>query len=83
MSPEPVLRTRPGRIPARDATWAGPGLPPGDPAEAGWEPVITRPDPMTGEEREAWLDDLAEEDEPFDPEEYPDPEGRRRRVRTS
>jgi len=37
-----------------------------------WEPVITRPDPMTEEEREAWLDAL---DEPFDPEEYPDPEG--------
>jgi hypothetical protein len=37
-----------------------------------WEPIITRPDPMTEEEREAWLDDL---DEPFDPEEYPDPEG--------
>ena len=34
--------------------------------------MITRPDPMTEEEREAWLDDLAE---PFDPEEYPDPEG--------
>ena len=49
--------------------------PPGDPAEyepSGWEPTVTRPDPMTEEEREAWLDDLAE---PFDPEEYPDPEG--------
>ena len=45
---------------------------PGTPAEPDWEPVITRPDPMTEEEREAWLDDLAE---PFDPEEYPDPEG--------
>ena len=28
---------------------------------------------MTEEEREAWLDALAGEDEPFDPEEYPDP----------
>jgi hypothetical protein len=37
-----------------------------------WEPVITRPDPMTEEEREAWLDAL---EEPFDPEEYPDPDG--------
>ena len=37
-----------------------------------WEPVVTRPDPMTEEERAAWLDDLAE---PFDPEEYPDPDG--------
>src|SRR5271167_498130 len=50
---------------------------PGDPmqdAPYDWEPVITRPDPMTEEEREAWLDAPAE-DEPFDPEEYPDPEG--------
>ena len=40
-----------------------------------WEPVITRPDWMTEEEREAWLDALAGEDEPPDPEEYPDPDG--------
>ena len=49
--------------------------PPGDPVEyqpSGWEPTVTRPDPMTEEEREAWLDDLAE---PFDPEEYPEPDG--------
>ena len=59
--------------------------PSGDPVEyepTDWEPVITRPDPMTEEEREAWLDALAGEDEPSDPEEYPDPEGRRRPVRT-
>ena len=54
-----------------------PGTPPGpdqDPPGTGdaWEPVITRPDPMTEEERQAWLDAL---DEPFDPEEYPDPDG--------
>ena len=54
-----------------------PGTPPGPdqhPPGAGdaWEPVITRPDPMTEEERQAWLDAL---DEPFDPEEYPDPDG--------
>ena len=54
-----------------------PGTPPGpdrDPPGAGdaWEPVITRSDPMTEEERQAWLDAL---DEPFDPEEYPDPDG--------
>ncbi len=30
------------------------------------------PDPMSAEEWEAWLDHL---DEPFDPEEYPDPDG--------
>jgi len=45
---------------------------PGAQPEPAWEPVITRPDPMTAEEREAWL---AFEDEPFDPEEWPDPEG--------
>ena len=49
--------------------------PSGDPVEyepTDWEPVVTHPDPMTEEERAAWLDDLAE---PFDPEEYPDPDG--------
>ena len=66
---------RAGRIPARDAAWAGPGYATRRPRRPGWEPVITRPDPMTEEEREAWLDALAGEDEPFDPEEYPDPEG--------
>ena len=67
--------------PGRDDTWpgtpSGPGQdpPPGDPGPAEWEPVITRPDPMTEEEREAWLDALAGEAEALDPEEYPDPEG--------
>ncbi len=42
---------------------------------SGWEPVITRPDPVSAEELEAWLDHLAEQDEPFNPEEYPDPDG--------
>ena len=54
------------------------GSRPDDPVQCGlpdWEPVITRPDPMTEEEREAWLDALAGEDEPFGPEEYPDPDG--------
>ena len=60
-----------------------PGTPPGpdrDPPGAGdaWEPVITCLDPMTEEERQAWLDAL---DEPFDPEEYPDPDVRGLRVR--
>ena len=76
MSPGPVPAD-----PGRDEVL--PGTPPGQdraalPADSGlpdWEPVITRPDPMTEEEREAWLDALAGEDEPFDPEEYPDPEG--------
>jgi len=36
---------------------------------------VPTPDPMSAEEWEAWLDHLTEEDEPSDPEEYPDPEG--------
>jgi hypothetical protein len=47
----------------------------GDPVEyepTAWEPVVTRPDPMTEEEHEAWLNAL---EEPSDPEEYPDPDG--------
>src|SRR5271166_2634538 len=67
----------PGRDKPRPGTPPGPeqAPPPGDPVGDGWEPVITRPDPMSEEEREAWLDDLAGEDEAFDPEEYPDPDG--------
>ena len=57
--------------PGRDETPLG-SPSPGGPVPSDWEPVITRPDPMTEEEREAWLDAL---DEPFDPGEYPDPEG--------
>ncbi len=49
--------------------------PPGSPVEPDWEPVVTRPDPMTEQEWEAGLDVLAGQDEPFDPEEYPDPDG--------
>jgi hypothetical protein len=52
--------------------------PPGGPVPcepSDWEPVVTRPDPMTEEEREAWLDAVAGQDEPFDPEEWYDPEG--------
>ena len=37
-----------------------------------WEPVITRPDPMTAEEWEAWLD--CEPAEGTDPDAYPDEE---------
>ena len=44
-------------------------MPPGGPD---WKPVITRPDPMTEEERAVWLD---APDEPLDLEEYPDPDG--------
>src|SRR5271165_1309216 len=67
----------PGRDKPRPGTPPGPeqAPPPGDPVGDGWEPVITRPDPMSEEEREAWLDALAGQDEPFDPEEYPDPDG--------
>src|SRR5271165_5619564 len=68
----------PGRDEDLPGTPPGPeqAPPPGGPVAPDWEPVITRPDPMTEEEREAWLDALAGQDEPFDPEEYPDP-GRR------
>ena len=63
--------------PGRDES--RPGTPPsGGPGQDGpldWEPVITRPDPMTEEECEAWLDHLAREDEAPDPEEYSDPDG--------
>jgi hypothetical protein len=68
MPPEPAPAD-----PGRDET-----PPPGDrvPCEpSDWEPVITRPDWMTEEEREAWLDAPAGEDEALDPEEYPDPAG--------
>src|ERR1700722_3910641 len=41
------------------------------PAEGDDDPAPT-PDPMSAEEGEAWLD---HQDEPFDPEEYPDPDG--------
>ena len=41
------------------------------PAEEDDDPAPT-PDPMPAQEWEAWLDHL---DEPFDPEEYPDPDG--------
>ena len=43
-----------------------------DESRPGWEPVITRPDPMTAEEWEAWLDFVPAED--TDPDEYPDEE---------
>ena len=45
----------------------GPGSEP-----AAWEPVITRPDPVTAEEWEAWLDFDPAED--TDPDAYPDEE---------
>ncbi len=43
---------------------------------SGWDddPAWSRPDPVSAEERDAWLDHLAAQDEPFDPEEWPDPE---------
>ena len=47
-----------------------------EPSEWDDDPAWSRPDPMTAEEREAWLDQLCEQDDdPFDaPEEYWDPE---------
>jgi len=61
MPPRPVPAD-PGRDESRPAAQPEPA----------WEPVITRPDPMTAEEREAWL---AAEDEPPGPDEWPDPDG--------
>ena len=61
-------QSRPGMPPAPDQ------VPPAAGDDA-WEPVITCPDPVSAEELEAWLDHLAGQDEPFDPEEYPDPDG--------
>ena len=42
----------------------------------GWDddPAWSRPDPVPAAEREAWLDHLVALDDPFDLEEYPDPE---------
>ena len=42
------------------------------PADPGWDddPAWSRPDPMTAEEREAWLDHLVETDEPPEKEDY-------------
>ena len=76
MPPGPAPADR-GRDDSRPGTPPGPDqvLPPGEPAEPGWEPVITRPDPMPAEEREAWLDHLAAGDAPSGPEEYWDPDG--------
>ena len=39
-----------------------------EPSEWDDDPAWSRPDPMTAEEREAWLDHLAEADEPPGPE---------------
>ena len=46
----------------------------GDPVEY-WEPVITRPDPLSEAEWLAWCEATAGQDEPFDPEEWFDPGG--------
>ena len=37
-------------------------------AGPGWEPVVTRPDLESEQEREAWLDHVAGLDEPPNPE---------------
>ncbi len=48
-----------------------------DPADPGWDddPARLDLDPVTAQQREAWLDHLASLDEPPDPEEYWDPDG--------
>ena len=40
-----------------------------------WAPFAAHPDPRSAEDREAWLERLAREDEPFDPGEWWDPDG--------
>jgi hypothetical protein len=44
------------------------------PAEPEWDddPAWSRPDPMTAEQRQAWLDWVCEHEEPPGPEEYED-----------
>src|SRR5712691_8845546 len=46
------------------------------PADPGWDgdPAWSRPDPVSAEDREAWLDHLVAQDDPFGSEEWPDPE---------
>ena len=66
----------PGREQSQPVTPPAPvQAPPPAAGDDVWEPVITRPDPVSEQELEAWLDHMAEQDEPFDPEEYPDPDG--------
>ena len=56
--------TSPPKLPGQDADPVRHRSEPGSGAE-GWEPVITRPDPMTAEEWEACLErDLAEDLDP-------------------
>ena len=52
---------------ARHPDEPGGGLMPDE--TTGWQP-----DPVSAEEREAWLDHLVAQDDPFDQEEWPDPE---------
>ena len=70
--------TPPGTPPGPDQAPA-----PGNPVEPGREPVITRPDPMSAEEWEAWLDRLTRKMSRSIRRSTPTLKGRPRRVRTS
>ena len=52
---------------------SGPGAQP-EP-DPDWARLAAHPDPRTEQDREAWLDHLVGLEEPFDPEEWWDPEG--------
>ena len=72
MPQEPAPRTPDEtRIPARRA--AEPEGPAGY-QPVPWDPVVTRPDWMTGEDWQAYLDAAVGDDEPSDEEEDPTPE---------
>ena len=43
--------------------------------DPGWAPFAAHPDPRSAEDQQAWLDHLANLDEPLDPEEWWDPDG--------
>ena len=79
MPSEPVPAD-PGRDESRPRTPPAPVDPlPGEPVSRepqSCEPVITRPDPMTEEDWQAWCDATADEQEPPDPDdEEPDADG--------
>ena len=43
--------------------------------DPGWARLAAHPDPRSAEDQAAWLDHLADLDEPLDPEEWWDPDG--------
>jgi hypothetical protein len=51
--------------PGRDEDPAGEPRGPVEPGPAAWEPVVTRPDPMSEEEQQAALDAVTDQDAPW------------------